>query len=59
MPPNRGINASNRVFHSQHHRCEVSVEGTFYKLPKKWERSLSTPAFDESPPFTEKEAARE
>ena len=55
MPPNRGMNASNREVHAQHHRCKGSVESTFYKLPKKWGCSLSTPAFDASPPFTEKE----
>ena len=59
MPPNRGMNASNRVVHSQHHRCEGSVESTFYKRSKKWGCSLSTPAFNASPPFTEKEAIRE
>ena len=58
MPPNRGMNASNREVHAQHHRCKGSVESTFYKLPKKWGCSLSTPAFDASPPFTEKEAPR-
>ena len=60
MPPNPGMDASNRVVHSQHHRCEErSVKGTFYTLPKKRGCSLSTPAFDASPPFTEKEATRE
>ena len=59
MPPNRGMNASNREVLAQHHRCEESVESTFYKLPKMWECSLNTPAFDASPPFTEKEATRE
>ena len=58
MPPNRGMNESNRVAHPQYHGCKGSVEGTFYKVPKKWGRSLSTPAFDASPPFTEKEATR-
>ena len=54
MPPNRGMNASNREVHTQHHRCKGSVESTFYKLPKKWGCSLSTPAFDASPPFHRK-----
>ena len=59
MPPNRDMNASNREVHDQHHRYKENVECTFYKLPKKWGCSLSTPAFEASPPFTEKEAHRE
>ena len=54
MPPNRGMNASDREVHARHHRCKGSVASTFYKLPKKWGCSLSTPAFDASPPFHRK-----
>ena len=43
----------------RYHRCKGSVESTFYKWSKKWGCSLSTPAFNASPPFTEKEAIRE
>ena len=59
MPSLKGTNASNREVHSQHHRCKGSVESTFYKRSKKWGCSLSTLAFNASPPFTEKEAIRE
>ena len=53
MPPNRGMNASNREIHAQYHRFKRRVESTFYKLPKKWEYSLRPPAFDASFPYTD------
>ena len=52
MPPiNKGSNAS-KVLASQRHHPLQSVStavGIVYELPKKWGRSLSTPAFDASP----------
>ena len=52
MPPiNKGTNASMVLASQRHHPLQSvsTVVGIVYELPKKWGRSLSTPAFDASP----------
>ena len=52
MPPiNKWTNASKLQASQQYHPLQSvsTAVGIVYELPKKWGRSLSTPAFDASP----------